>query len=123
MSNDANTYNGWTNYQTWVVNLWLTNDSGSDELLREWAREELDSADGDKDEACYVLAKRIEDQHDEFMPETTGVYADLLGHALRMVDWREIAQHVIDDQYEDWREDNPEEEIATDETRSNGPRA
>lgn len=116
----ANTYNGWTNYQTWVVNLWLTNDSWSDEMLREWARECLDDADGDKDDARYELAKRIEAQHDEFMPETTGVYADLLGHALGMVDWQEIAQHVIEDEYESWREDNPEE-IADDETRSFGP--
>lgn len=122
MSNDT-TYNGWTNYETWVVNLWLTNDSGSVDYLNERARECLDKFDGDTDDAAYELASIIEEMHDESMPETTGVYADLLGHALRMVDWREIAQHVIDDQYEDWREDNPEEEIATDETRSNGPRA
>lgn len=108
MSND-NTYNGWANYQTWVVNLWLSNDSGSDEYMREMAREELDSAGGDKDEARYVLAKRIEEQHDEFMPETTGVYADLLSNALGMVDWQEIAQHLIEEEYDSWREDNPEE--------------
>jgi hypothetical protein len=115
------TYNGWANYQTWVVNLWLTNDSGSDEHLRSMARDCLTHLDGDIDDAVYELAKRIEEDHEEFMPETTGVYSDLLGHALRMVDWREIAQHVIDEEYEDWREDNPEEETATDETRANGP--
>lgn len=25
MSNDK-TYNGWTNYETWLVNLWIQND-------------------------------------------------------------------------------------------------
>ena len=114
-------YNGWSNYQTWVVNLWLTNDSGSVNYLNERAQECLDKFDGDTDDAACELASIIEEMHDEFMPETTGVYADLLGHAMRMVDWHEIAQHVIEDEYPEWREDNPEEEIATDETRSNGP--
>lgn len=118
-----NTYNGWTNYETWVVNLWLTNDSGSDERLREMARDCLTHLDGDMDDATWELAKRIEEDHDEFMPETTGVYADLLGHALRCVDWREIARHVIDEEYQEWSEDNPEDELATDETRAYGPHA
>lgn len=117
------TYNGWTNYQTWVVNIWLTNNSAADAYLREQARDCLTQASGDITNAAYQLAAQIESMHDELMPETTGVYADLLGHALRMVDWQEIAQHVIDDVYQEWSEDNPEEELATDETRAYGPHA
>lgn len=120
MSTDT-TYNGWANYQTWVVNLWLTSDSGSVDRLNEMARDCLTQASGDIVNAVTQLAAQIESEHEEFMPETTGVYADLLGHALGMVDWREIAQYVIDEEYTSWSEDNPEENIATDETRSNGP--
>ena len=29
MSNDTKGYNGWTNYETWRVHLWLSNDEGS----------------------------------------------------------------------------------------------
>ncbi len=29
-----NTYNGWTNYQTWNVALWLGNDQGLYNLIR-----------------------------------------------------------------------------------------
>lgn len=118
------TYNGWTNYQTWVINLWLTNDSSSDEYLREQAHECLDLHDGDKDGAVQALANAIEAQHEELSPTGSidGPFADLLNHALGMVDWREIAQHVIDDEYDSWRENNLEE-IATDETRAYGPHA
>ena len=31
-------YNGWTNYPTWAVNLWLCNDEGLDATLTEYAR-------------------------------------------------------------------------------------
>lgn len=103
-------YNGWTNYETWVVNLWMSNDSGSVDYWDEQSREFLDEADGDKDDAAYMLAQRLENDHTDLMPETVDVFADLLGHALRMVDWREIAHHLIDAVYEEWKESQTEGE-------------
>ena len=38
-SADEKGYNGWTNYETWCVNLWLDNDEGTQNMVREWARE------------------------------------------------------------------------------------
>ena len=31
------TYNGWTNYETWNVALWLGNDEGLYQMAQEWA--------------------------------------------------------------------------------------
>ena len=30
-------YQGWTNYETWNVALWIDNDQGVYEMMKEWA--------------------------------------------------------------------------------------
>lgn len=87
-------YNGWANYETWNVALWMGND-GSDDFWRERA-EELVKDEG-REEAVADLAQEIEGQHDDNMPEVSGTYADLLSASLREVNWYEIAQHYVDD--------------------------
>jgi hypothetical protein len=106
--------NGWKNYETWVVNLWLTNTSGDCDYMSEQAREALDAEAGDKVTATHTLAGWLEGWHDERNPagELDGPFADLLNHALGCVDWYEIAQYVIDEEYAEWCEDNPQEEAA-----------
>lgn len=103
MSNDKG-YNGWTNYETWCVNLWLDNDEGMSGEIAEWAREEVEEVEStieaDEDEprpsATYNLGERIKDYIEECQPEVTGMFADLLTSALQAVNWREIAEHYID---------------------------
>lgn len=85
------TYNGWTNYETWVTKLWMDNDEGS---YRYWA-EQARHAD------IASLARMIEEEHDEAAPATTGIFADLLTHALGRVNWEEIAESLIEDNHED----------------------
>jgi hypothetical protein len=99
-----NSHNGWTNYQTWVVNLWIDNDEGMHETMREWAQECMQDAidkgcdaDSARNDATYELGQRIEQWHDEYAPETQGVFADLLTRALGQVNWYEIAENYIDD--------------------------
>lgn len=109
MSQDK-TYNGWTNYETWAVNLWITNDQGSDSYWREQAAECWNEAK-DKhpnqflnrtDNAEVMLAERLKDDHDNqsehpvFKAAEGSVYADLLNAALSEVNWYEIAQGLLD---------------------------
>jgi hypothetical protein len=85
-------YNGWTNYETWLVSLWLDNEEGSYNAVRDMARENDNARD---------LADALKSMHEEAMPETTGVFADLLNAAMSEVNWREIAEHYLGDLQEE----------------------
>ncbi len=97
-------YNGWFNYETWNVALWMDNDSGSYEFWKERTIEAWENAKENRryptqtrlEAAACELADAIKQEHEENTPETTGVYADLLNAALSEVDWYEIAEHWIE---------------------------
>lgn len=102
-------YNGWTNYETWVVNLWMDNEEGKYDYWREVAQEIHDDLEEPTnsmtkmDEAVYLLADRLKDDHENAKDEILGslelnssLWADLLGAALSEVNWREIAEHLLE---------------------------
>jgi hypothetical protein len=94
-------YNGWSNYETWVVNLWLENDQSTYNFMLELlahAREDY----SDKSKVVYSYADMIKEYIEENTPEVTGMYADLLNSAISEVNFREIARS--------WYEDNPIED-------------
>jgi hypothetical protein len=105
----ATKYNGWTNYETWNVKLWMDNDEGSYRYYGELAQETYDDAEADgtftKDEqATLDLSEKIKDEYETAMHDwleesgkSASVWADLLGAALSEVNWHEIAEHLIDD--------------------------
>lgn len=93
-------YNGWSNYETWNVKLWLDNEQGASEEMRDMARRAKSESD---------LAKQIEAFVDEFKPDLldASMFSDLLNAALGEVDWDEIAASYYEEEHED---DEPEEE-------------
>ena len=91
---DEKGYNGWKNYETWAVKLWMDNDEGSQRLFEDLARVHVKES-GDK--AGYGLTRAVKDNIVCSAPDLgASMYADLLGSALDNVDWREIAESLIE---------------------------
>ena len=83
-------YNGWKNYETWNVNLWIREKEGLFGYLKSLAKEVQDS---------WELADLIRDEIEENNPLTDkpSLYSDILGAALRRADYREIAEALLED--------------------------
>ncbi len=110
MSDDKR-YNGWTNYETWAVMLWIDNEQSSQSYWADAAREcQTETADQQPNQfmdhagnARSMLAERLKAEHDSesehpvFAAADGTVYADLLNAALSEVNWHEIAKSLIED--------------------------
>lgn len=83
------TYNGWTNYETWLVNLWIQNDADL------YATLHADVVDADTlFDAKEVLQAWLDNEYDLFVEERGhGLFQDLLKGALSEVDWYDIAKN------------------------------
>lgn len=106
------THNGWTNYETWAVALWLDNEESSYRYWRAVADETIQLTkrpEERREEAVTALADRIKDEILDGIPSTvTGFYADLLQAALEEVNWLEIAENFLGELRADGVEEEPE---------------
>ena len=77
--------NGWSNRETWTINLWLTNDAATLALAEQLARE----ADSE-----IEVADRLESYFAGGFAVPEGLVADLVSAAMARVDWTEIARSI-----------------------------
>jgi hypothetical protein len=88
-------YNGWTNYETWLINLHFDNFD---------FEEVMDIFDDCKDKG--EMLTRIADYIEQYVEDTVEsmveqplpcLLQDIISAALSEVDYRDIAEHYIDD--------------------------
>lgn len=116
-------YNGWKNYETWVIALWLDNDYGTYTLMRGLAMQSVEEILAEQesnyqlpenrqnliDKASYKMSDNIKEHIESNNPlaAEASVYTDLLGAAISQADFVEIAQHyleedLVDSAISDW---------------------
>jgi len=97
------TYNGWTNYETWCVNLWIMDEEGSNRWAWDTARTAWDTAEPNEvltrsQVARYNLAKTIRDSVEDGNPlDGVSLYGNLLQSAIERADYDEIANNWLGD--------------------------
>lgn len=97
-------YNGWKNYETWNVALWIDNDQGSYSQRQEMTQDAWKNAEASKTftkieqakiDLADALKEWIEDQNP--LAEEASMFTDLLNAALSEVDWYEMAENFLED--------------------------
>jgi hypothetical protein len=90
-------YNGWTNRETWAVNLWVTNDQGLMNGVDEAMRDAYD-AEGENYRLDEVYRGVMFDllDGDGLPSRETWMMKDDIGSLWR-VNWRELAEAWVSD--------------------------
>jgi hypothetical protein len=86
------TYNGWTNYETWLVKLWIDNEYAD---YSYWRGEAEAEARGNN--KTGHLADQLKDSFEEAQPQLTGMWLDMLNAAMSEVNWYEIAENLLEE--------------------------
>lgn len=101
------TYNGWTNWETWVTNLWINEGLLDQFEMGEQARH---FAETDEESATYDMAAWIREQVENFIDEvlldrsSASIVHEFVGGCMGEVNWMEIAGHYVDEAIQNEKE-------------------
>jgi len=84
-------YQGYENYETWCVSLWLNNSEADYEHFRELAKELKDVK-----KLAISIENEIGNYGDELI-ESACLFKDLLNNSLEVVNWEEVAKDFLDE--------------------------
>lgn len=91
------TYNGWKNYETWNVVLWLQNEEHSYQRGREIVKAAPSQHQAELDMAEYVEEYAFSDVVNGPEAPLAGLASDLIGHSLTRVDWQSVVEAFRDE--------------------------
>lgn len=92
-------YNGYNNYETWLVALWIDNDQGYQEDINSMSS---DCSADDINDLSASIKEYVENMPDVSRAiESGGMVADLINSTLSDVDWYELAEMYIKENNEE----------------------
>lgn len=95
---DADTYQGWANRETWALNLWLSNDEGLYDMARELVADAVSCGQGEPWQVARALKAWVEDDLVPMLAETEQGRV-MLGEvgSLWRVNFGEVAASFLED--------------------------
>jgi hypothetical protein len=98
------TYNGYANYETWLISVWIDNEQHTIDGWLDVAKHYYDIAEDQKyftkkEEAIITLSGDMAEWYGDNMPDSCdigGLWTDLIHAALGSVDWYELAAKYMD---------------------------
>ena len=93
-------YNGYRNWATYTISVWLNNQEDEHTKWTERANELLEDKEYDKSEAASELSSELESDWEEKLGESgydEGPLFDFMQNELNQVDWIEVANGFLDD--------------------------
>ena len=101
-------YNGWSNYETWVFKLWIDNDQQLYNHVYEWCSRCYE----------YKIAEKLKQLAEEMVypaeweePVITGLASDLLGRALKRINYFELAEVMVQDYKNELNHESNDKEV------------
>ena len=84
-----NKYNGWTNYETWSFNLWITNEEADYKYASEIANESTDK---------WALSMKLEEWAESMvewhLTDDASFIHDMVNSSIKEVNYYEVAEHL-----------------------------
>jgi hypothetical protein len=98
--NTSESYNGWSNYDTWNFKLWLDNDETSQGMTYNLIKDAIKKSKKQADAVHYI--RTFLEQHAlENAPQLeNGFYSDVLNASIRSVNYYQIADAYFFDYLE-----------------------
>jgi len=82
-----NEYNGWTNKETWLINLWRGDDPNIEKLTKQYYKKP------------YKLELELKEYIENLNPLANkyGLFSDLMSTVIYNVNWKELTESYISD--------------------------
>jgi len=93
-------YNGWSNYETWLCNMWFNDFDFTYQMdLFDNCEDNCDVLDIIENYIMIFVKEHVEEYVEYSLPPSDqhGFIHDMLNAAISEIDWRDIAEHYVDD--------------------------